>query len=314
MGLIQDLRPINHRQEKEKFFSSDSYQPQFDYVKSFSAAELNRWGYPKANFVEFALNRVNEFGISPTPEKSHLLNEEAIVFEIKKVLKKFGLDTSNFLIDFSSNLVSRCLIKQDKIVFRKPIDITEEKLKMLINHEFYTHMTRRINGQQLGIKSSDSATALRTTEEGLASLNGYLVSQDKKMTGYCMNYLAISLSLEKSFREVFDHLIELGLNETKAWNITLRTKRGIKNTAEPGAFTKGITYLEGIVEVYNWILDESNDIRKLYIGKLSLNDFKTIDLNSIDLDKVKLPKFTQNQKEYRREIKEIGKVNKLNEL
>lgn len=314
MGLIQDLRPINLLEEKEKFFSDNSYNPQFEYLKVIPDNDLTKWGYPKPRFVEFARSRLDEITIKEDIAQSDYLSEEQISEKIGSIINSLNLKVNDFAVKFSDSQISRCLISSKGMSFRTPIEITKERLEILINHELFSHLLRRINGKKLGVKSQLAEHEIRFTEEGLAALNGYLASSNKIFFSYLLTYLATDMSTKKSFREVYSNLLSLGISSQKAWNFTVLTKRGLTDTSAPGAFTKGITYLEGILQVYNWVQSNSDDLRTIYVGKLSVDELNREEVKNVNLKDLKIPYFLANQDDYRQKIQEIGQINKLDEI
>ena len=81
---------------------------------------------------------------------------------------------------------------------------------------------------------------------------------------------AINLARTMGFRELYEtltHEVGSGL----AWGICLRVKRGLSRPDQPGVYAKDSVYLSGRNAVREW-LDDGGDIRKLYVGKVSIHD------------------------------------------
>ena len=63
----------------------------------------------------------------------------------------------------------------------------------------------------------------------------------------------------------------LGCDADRALNKAIDIKRGLADTSEPGGFTKGIVYFRGLRAIEQFIA-EGGDLRRLYIGKIALED------------------------------------------
>ena len=65
-------------------------------------------------------------------------------------------------------------------------------------------------------------------------------------------------------------------DEEKSWRITLRAKRGLSDTSEPGGLTKDYLYLDGYYKVKKYI-ETGHDIKKLYVGKIAIEHVSLVD-------------------------------------
>ena len=81
---------------------------------------------------------------------------------------------------------------------------------------------------------------------------------------------AIEHARHVGFRELYEG-IAARTNPSLAWGISLRVKRGLASPGEPGVYAKDSVYLAGRNLVRDW-LDAGGDIRKLYVGKVGVND------------------------------------------
>ena len=147
-----------------------------------------------------------------------------------------------------------------------------EEIDSLAVHEIETHIFRKENGilQNFPFLFGEGFAGPPTTEEGLAFFNETQVKHDpRRILLISARTIATHLALKKSFHEVFQGLHGLGLPLPYAWNVTLRVKRGLGDTAKPGAFTKDHHYLKGYLDVKKFV-DSGGDIRLLYTGKLNI--------------------------------------------
>jgi len=153
-----------------------------------------------------------------------------------------------------------------------------EEIDSLAVHEIETHIFRKENGALQDFPSlfGEGFAGPPTTEEGLAFFNETRVKHDpRRILLISARTIATHLAFKKSFYEVFRELHGLGLPPLYAWNVTLRAKRGLGDTAKPGAFTKDHHYLKGYLDVKKFV-ESGGDIRLLYIGKLNIANAESL--------------------------------------
>ena len=92
--------------------------------------------------------------------------------------------------------------------------------------------------------------------------------------------LAVAYAMEHSFAEVRKYLREeLGFGVEKSITKTIDVKRGLSRTVESGAFTKSLVYFRGVRAIDEFVR-QGGDLKKLYIGKIAMEDLSLIE--SID--------------------------------
>jgi hypothetical protein len=316
MKLISGLTPTNLLEEKEKFFADQTYNPQFTYNETFSASELEQFGHPKPAIVSHSFTQL----LVPTPEHSsdgkEYITETYIQEKIDDFNQRFDLEESLEVI-FSSSLVSRCTVGKGKIYFQLPIRYTKQTFADLSRHELETHTLRRINhaSQQWpeGLTAEQEDLGFRKTEEGLATLHTYLTRKEKLIARTYISYIGVYLAQRYSFSEMYQKLRMMGCSTQRSWNICVRNKRGVTDTSELRAFTKDIVYLEGVLRVWDWIINQRKDPSDLYIGRVSLEqaeEFKS----KIDTSKLRFPSFFDDINTYYQNIKHIGEANHFHTL
>lgn len=311
MGLIADLQPTNLEEEKAKFFQDFSYNPQFVYVRDFSDEELKKYGLPKQEYFEHAKRMLETHGTFQKTDKPVLTQEEIkkSITTLTDKLKIKPIDTY-----FISNQTGRVILIKNIIKFRLPIKIKQIGLESILNHEIQTHYLRKINDAIQKLNTQVMKNPLfRKTEEGLANLHSFINRENKIIKKTYQTYVAVYWAQKKSFSEVFFKLINLGLSDEVAWAITLKQKRGLKDTSQPGGFTKDLAYFEGIVDVWNWIQNLNNDPRDLYLGRISMNEVSKIKLIT-DPSKSIYPTFFENMEMYKKNVAKIGSINKFSDL
>jgi hypothetical protein len=314
MSFVSDLTPTNLLEEREKFFQDFSYNPQFEYVREFSEEELYMYGHPGEAYFESIKDLLLHQPFQPYI--ATITEEKQVTQRVEQMLSSLNIDYP-LEINFSPELLPRCSITKERIVFRTPIEFSEEDFQGLMNHEIQTHLLRRLNNYKQpwhGQKIERSVKVQREfTEEGMANLHSFVEQTDKGMRRSWINYAAIYLGERLSFAETFAELRKLGVDEGKAWFATTRTKRGVKDTGQPGGNTKGLVYLLGAVKVWEWVLNSENDPYDLYMGRVSLSEVEE-KAKIATRDGLIYPTFMKDSDRYRSLIREIGEVNQLSLL
>lgn len=309
MGFIQDLYPLNLREEKVKFFLDFSYNPQFTYNRSFNLEELSKWGQPSEELAQKSLTFTKAHPFFP-PAKQ----EPVSLTYINTWLHNFSESLpakSGFHFSFSSKIHARCLVGTNTLTLKVPVAYSQDEFHGLMRHELETHFLRRYNHlQQTWGDTYFDEIEMRRTEEGLATLHTYLFKKNKVMHKPFINYIAVYLASHYSFADVFQSLRGLGLSLEKAWNTTVRVKRGLTNTQQPGGLTKDICYLEGVIMVWHWLLTNQESLSDLYSGRIPLSAVAKL-RHQINHDRMLLPTFFKDEVAYFTAIKEIGTINNL---
>lgn len=305
--IIEDLTPLNLLEEKEKFLRDPTYNPQFTYVRSFTPLELIHWGQPKPKLIEMSQEFLKNRDRQPKQEMSYI-TEEQIVEQVRQFNEEYKLEDPIEVV-FSDDAVVRCRVDKTHIFFQRPVQYTKMKFSGLYRHELETHILRRLNHAKFHTQeTTKNEEEFRRTEEGLADLNALLFSTREPEYKTLLSYLVVAFAQELSFSEEYQKILELGFSERRAWNSTLRTKRGLTDTSQPGGFTKDIVYLEGSIQVWAWLMNPQHDPKDLYIGRFGLSEIGEHKSHT-DFNTLLLPKFLQNHTEYLQNIREVGEVN-----
>ena len=146
-------------------------------------------------------------------------------------------------------------------------------LRRLIAHEIDVHVVRAHNGQSQALRcfstglpgslATEEGLALVAEEEAGASSPGVLNRQVEVVR-------AIHDARSMGFRELYQNLADRQ-GTALAWGICLRIKRGLADPSIPGVYAKDSVYLRGRMLVRAW-LNDGNDVRQLYVGKVGLTD------------------------------------------
>lgn len=312
IGLLYALVPLNLEEERAKFFANPGYNPQFQYSRQFSDLELNKYGLPKLSFFNHAKKMLDRFGL-PASKPSTPMNLAVAANEVFRLIDQ--LDLPKLSVHFEAGINSQVLIDFSTLKFRTPLNFSLESLRNKLNHEIQTHYLRRYN-QKLQSWDFDSEAKLpkefRITEEGLANLHSYIERTDAIFHKTYLNYFAAYMAQQISFAELYSELVELGCSQRFAWNVTLKNKRGLKDTSQPGGFSKNHIYFEGLVKIWKWLMAD-NDPKLLYAGRIALEEvdkLQTVELS----DQVVYPTFFSNIELYKQKIVKLGNINLLGEL
>lgn len=321
MSLLQQLTPINLLEEKAKFLADNSYNPQFVYEEAVDQAALTKHGQPSQALLELAQEIVdftffgrNEQELQMLEGKS--LDQEDVHQKIADFLKIHKLDKKINII-WSHSFLSRTTISSTNIKLRLPADFRKLGLLGMLYHEIGTHALRSVNYEQqpwYKKKKKYGFSEYLVTEEGLASLHGLMPQTFPSAYTQALRYLAVGVAQQKSFTELWQYLAKYIENTERRWTICVREKRGIRDTSQPGGFTKDLVYFEGVVKMWRWLNQNDYRLNELYFGKLAVEDLaKAVELNPHY--KPVLPSFyTLDHSEYAKKISAIGITNKIDQI
>lgn len=113
-----------------------------------------------------------------------------------------------------------------------------------------------------------------------------------------------------SFVELFNDIGKYIDNRLARWRFTLRLKRGLIETSEPGGLYKDQCYLEGAV----MFLQNRHeiDIIGLFTGKISLEDLMKPKIQKVlNKESIKLPPFMKDMDRYMAALDIIAKTNHI---
>jgi hypothetical protein len=316
MSLIKKITPINLLEEKKKFFADETYNPQFKYEEKFDKEILYKHGYPQNKYLDLAqtiLEKVHYQYSEADLDKlrGNSVNQSKVTKKTIDFLKIHQLE-NRFKIVWSNSFISRATITSDTIKLKLPVDFRQQDLLSMLYHEIGTHALRRINYEQqpwYKKKKKHEFKNYLKTEEGLAGLHSLLPLDFQYAFYPALNYVSVAYAQEHSFSETWNFFKKYIDNPERRWERTLRRKRGLEDTSKPGGFTKDLVYLEGMIEVWNYLKKNNFDLTKLYFGKMSWEDVDTATKMNPSF-KPLLPSFYVVDKErYATKIEKIGKLN-----
>lgn len=248
-------------------------------AENFTQKSIDVFGKPNKKVINLAKNKLR-------------LNDE---FEIKNlsakdatriILRALSEHKLKWNVALRGNMSANAKVDaSDKIIYIKREEkFSSHAIERLIVHEIFSHIFRMENAtlQKYKIFQVGFPNYLET-EEGLAALNeektGYLL-QNKIQRLYAGRVFAVNLALGKNFSDVFASLKE-HFPEEDAWNLTVRVKRGLADTSEPGGFTKDFLYLAGKGKLKDF-LKKQGKIIDIYAGRIGTEHISALkESNSI---------------------------------
>jgi len=321
MIKLRDLVPTNLQQEKGKFFQNQDYNPQFTYQKKFDSIDLHYYGLPKQKYLDLAKEIVDKAYFNKT-EKDILdlegaeVNQEKVDQKIKNFLREHHIE-NRFGVIWSESFLSSVSFTPQALKLRTPCKMREGELRSLLFHEIGTHALRRVNYEQQPWFKKKRQYGFRPhlrTEEGLATLHSLIARNFKYAARWALSYLLVDFAQQHSFVETWNFLKPYIQNPDRRWLFTIRRKRGIIDTSQPGGFTKDLIYLEGTVEIYKYLEKNNFDITKLYYGKIAHEDAEKVYQLNPNFRPLLPIFYTSNQEKYVTHLNEVAEINLINQV
>ncbi len=286
MTLLQIITPVNIEEEREKFFSSTTYNPVFQYrwetedvgklyqskksdlkraVLSQDHKEIVRCA--KAYFeteIDEDIQQLAQEYTRQTPERiSEKVEDLAEAF--RKAFEFFDLDYKVILSERKGFNI-RPEPKKQQIIISDSAELDFFSIDSEIKHEM-THVLRYENGCFNNIPNGKNYLP---TEEGLACYMHDFYSHEGKSSlfQHAAEYIATKVGLNGSLRDIYNYLISIGFSEELAWQRSIRHKFGFKNTSEAGDIIKPAMYFYYEQRIQN--LSEG-EIWRLLVGKISIS-------------------------------------------
>lgn len=221
------------------------------------------WGVPSKELVNKAY-RILEL---PSAKNSVKYSQ---ISTVKKFLENLLMQGYNWQIREKDLVVGAVVSSSRKTLYiNKNRRFDEVSVKRLIAHEISTHIARVENGKTKRRRLFLMGfPGYLKTEEGLAVYNEEKAKllTNRVLKHYAGRVIAIDLACKNSFSTVYTELLEFFSKKT-AWTLTMRAKRGLSDTARPGAYTKDLVYLDGYYKVKDFV-NRGGDIKDLYLGRI----------------------------------------------
>ena len=245
--------------------------------KNFTEKSCQLYGEPSPKILNSAKKQLKNYNsLSGTKREKKTITSKKALKIFQKGIKKFNLDWEVR----EKNIVSKVKTGNGKrnLYIKEGANFGRSELKKLVIHEIETHIFRKENGALQPLKIlSQTYPGVESTEEGIAVYNEMKADQNKeRFKTVLLRSLAVSLAMKYSFFGVFKKLLEFEISLEEAFDISARVKRGLFDTSKLGGFTKDYLYFKGYLEVKNFV-EKGGNIRKLYIGKISIKDLPVIE-------------------------------------
>lgn len=217
--------------------------------------------------------------------------------EIREYINKFNY-IYNINIELKEkHIVSRFIMAGDKLTIRIWSLVWKKEIRSIIAHEIEGHYLRKINAKRWKFEMFSSGTGgYLSCEEWLATYNQnkFLSKNDKKYYYNAERYFFIDSMMVKWYQETLWKMKEFYNNDFESiFKYILRMKRWVENISENYCFPKDVVYLNGFLEVKNYIQNGWN-VKELYFWKISLLDLEEIKKSEFldtKVDDLKIPLF-----------------------
>jgi hypothetical protein len=198
-----------------------------------------------------------------------LVSTNFISESLQTALNDLGLTNWNVT---SSSILSRCRVdgKRRVIELNNTAKFYEGDERKLAVHEIYGHVLRQVNGatQPLPILAYGLPDYL-STEEGITGhLERLWGLKPEGITG-AKHVIAIHAALRGGFFDTFDAIRPFCLSDDLAYRLTLRSKRGLQDVSQPGAYLKDLAYWRGEQEI-KVFLSAGGHFEDLFVGKIGI--------------------------------------------
>ncbi len=196
-------------------------------TSKFSDYSVEYYGKPDLDLVSKALSIIKKEA-KQKKEKPTITAEE-MAEHLKNETKRMKL---NWSVKVKENLGAKAddVAAEETLYIKKGEMFTKKDLKRLTVHELGVHSTRAVNAKKLKYKIFFMGTAeYEVTEEGLATVieekEGVL--EGSTLKSYAGRVIAVSMALQKSFREVYNYLCSY-FSKDESYQLTMRAKRGFQ--------------------------------------------------------------------------------------
>lgn len=205
------------------------------------------------------------------PEQS-TLTADHMKAEFEEALHRY--DLFNWQVLIKKDMAADCAVGKIRTIFIKEGALfSHQRVQSLIRHEIETHILTNENGKLQPYKLFAQGFAYYlATQEGLAVYNqDHGPVRTEKYYWPAASTVAIDVASRASFAEAFATLREYGFDQQRAYQITLRAKRGMAQTSMPGACTRNYAYFAGRQMIKDFVAGNGS-LKDLYIGKIALED------------------------------------------
>jgi len=237
----------------------------------FSERSIKLYGTPDRRLVKKAYDILEKPKVKSP--KSKYIDSKKVIKLLKENFEKYGFD---YKIRRGS-LVGACDIEpsKHKIVLRKRARFSRRHINKLIVHEIGVHTFRYENAVRNKLKIfAHGLKDYLGTEEGLALYIEEKYGLINSLRIPAGHVIAVYLSQTNSFYDVYRNLRKY-FDKNTSFKLTIRAKRGLYDTSQPGGYTKDYLYLKGYFDVKRFF-SKGGSMKDLYMGKIGIKDIPYI--------------------------------------
>jgi len=247
-------------------------------AKRFTRSSSMLFGLPQSDLLTAASSILkSQVACDLPPHPDDRITPEKAAPMFAEALERYGLH--DWQVSVRRKLVADCTVGGNSVYLREGALFSKMHIDALIAHEIETHVITAENGDHQPYQLLRRGCAgYMDTQEGLAifNQNRVLSEHHDKRYGPARSVLAVAYALEHSFAETRAYLEEeLGYRPEKALSKAIDVKRGLTDTSQPGAFTKGLVYLRGLRAIEQFVTGGGN-LADLYVGKVALEDMDLV--------------------------------------
>lgn len=286
-NLLHLITPTNIDEEKDKFFTSNSYNPIFTYPWEHLELPISTRSPKKRKLYQAIVNQDHNaitnsasdlFEVKIDPETLTLARQEvqnkrkvssgtAIKF-IKLLhsgLNFFNLQEIEIILTDSPAYNARPDHMNNKLYVSKYAHFEYFSMEGGVRHDL-VHVIRYKNGIHNKIKRSPRYLP---TEEGLASWCQDHTNSDSGLAQHAAEYLGSAIGVKGSLRDIFSEMRSIGLSPELAWKRSIRHKFGFKDTSRAGDIFKPAMYFANEIKVDKL---STNEKVRLFVGKINQDE------------------------------------------
>lgn len=224
---------------------------------------------PDKELYESALSEKDT--ITYDKHKDSILNAEEAKSLFEDALEQYELD--NWKVVIKDQMVADCSVnKKGSFFIRDKAKFSKNRIESLIRHEIETHILTTVNGAQQPYEIFSQGTAdYLLTQEGMAVYNEeHFNSHGLKGERGIYSIIGIYHAKNTSFTGLYTLFKEYNFSPERAYQSTLKIKRGLTDTSLPGCFSKSSIYYIGYKKIKEFI-DNGGDYKDLYMGKINID-------------------------------------------
>jgi uncharacterized protein (TIGR02421 family) len=243
--------------------------------------DVQLYGTPSRSLVNKAYEILERVPRQPPAIKPYTATQLKLLFE--KELAKYSFSGWSITVKPAVSLVAVSPSKRSMVI-RDTAKFSENDIKSLLAHEIGVHVLRAMNGyrQHYKIFGSDAIPGYLATEEGLAMIHEQKVNAltNNRLRRMAGRVIAADTALKGGFRDVFNELSK-HFTPKDAFALTVRVKRGLKDTSAVGGFIKDHVYLEGKLALEDFVA-HGGKLTQLYAGKIGLEHIGLVEQGIIE--------------------------------